>query len=161
MVSGARPGWRHIGCGRRRSGWSAIASSGNKASIVSISICANCSGRIRSMAAGSSVMAPERTLVTTRIFDAPRERVYKAWTDPKQLAQWFPPEGFTAPVCQLDVRVGGAIRIDMKGPEGEPFNGARFPGKGVDRGVLANQRLACRLGTGRRGWTHPASALAV
>src|SRR2546430_6205325 len=94
------------------------------------------------MAAGSSVMAPERTLVTTRIFDAPRERVYKAWTDPKQLAQWFPPEGFTAPVCQLDVRVGGAIRIDMKGPEGEPFNGALFPGKGVYREVVPNERLA-------------------
>ena len=94
------------------------------------------------MAAGSSVIAPERTLVTTRVFDAPRERVYKAWTDPKQLARWFPPEGFTTSACELDVRVGGAIRLDMKGPEGEPFNGAIFPGRGVYREVVPNERLA-------------------
>ena len=94
------------------------------------------------MAAGSSVIAPERTLVTTRVFDAPRERVYKAWTDPKQLARWFPPEGFTTAACELDVRVGGAIRLDMKGPEGEPFNGAIFPGRGVYREVVPNERLA-------------------
>ena len=113
------------------------------------------------MAAGSSVMAPERTLVTTRIFDAPRERVYKAWTDPKQLAQWFPPEGFTAPVCQLDVRVGGAIRIDMKGPEGEPFNGALFPGKGVYREVVPNERLAFTLAPEIGGRTMPTVLMTV
>jgi uncharacterized protein YndB with AHSA1/START domain len=94
------------------------------------------------MAAGSSVIAPERTLVTTRVFDASPERVYTAWTDPKQLARWFPPEGLTAPVCQLDVRVGGAMRIDMKGPEGEPFKGQLFPGRGVYREVVPNKRLA-------------------
>ena len=93
------------------------------------------------MAAGDNVIAPERTLVTTRVFDAPRQRVYKAWTDPKQLALWFPPEGFTAPRCELDVRVGGAMRIDMKGPEGEPFNGQIYPGKGVYREVIPNERL--------------------
>jgi uncharacterized protein YndB with AHSA1/START domain len=80
--------------------------------------------------------------VTSRVFDAPPERVYKAWTDPKQLARWFPPEGFTAPVCQLDVRVGGALRIDMKGPEDEPFKGQLFPGRGVYREVVPNKRLA-------------------
>jgi uncharacterized protein YndB with AHSA1/START domain len=94
------------------------------------------------MATGSSVIAPERTLVTNRVFDASPERVYKAWTDPKQLARWFPPEGFTAPVCELDVRVGGAMRIDMKGPEGEPFKGQLFPGRGVYREVVPNKRLA-------------------
>jgi uncharacterized protein YndB with AHSA1/START domain len=94
------------------------------------------------MAVGSSVIAPERTLVTTRVFDASPERVYKAWTDPKQLARWFPPEGLTAPVCELDVRVGGAMRIDMKGPEGEPFKGQLFPGRGVYREVAPNKRLA-------------------
>ena len=93
------------------------------------------------MAAGDNVIVQERTLVTTRVFDAPRQRVYKAWTDPKQLALWFPPEGFTAPRCELDVRVGGAMRIDMKGPEGEPFNGQIYPGKGVYREVIPNERL--------------------
>src|SRR3989442_1379822 len=161
MLSGARPGWRHIGCGRRRSGWSAIASFGNKASIVSISICRNGSGRIRSMAGGGSGGAPERTLVRTRIFDAPRERVYKGWTEPKQLAQWFPPEGFTAPVCQLDVRVGVSIRIDMKGTEGEPFKGALFPGKGVYREVVPNERLAFTLAPEIGGRTMPTVLMTV
>jgi uncharacterized protein YndB with AHSA1/START domain len=113
------------------------------------------------MAAGSSVIAPERTLVTTRVFDAPRERVYKAWTDPKQLAQWFPPEGFTAPVCELEVRVGGAIRIDMKGPEGEPFNGALFPGRGVYREVVPNERLVFTLAPEIAGRTLPTVLMMV
>jgi uncharacterized protein YndB with AHSA1/START domain len=113
------------------------------------------------MAAGSSVIAPERTLVTTRVYDAPRERVYKAWTDPKQLAQWFPPEGFTAPVCELEVRVGGAIRIDMKGPEGEPFNGALFPGRGVYREVVPNERLVFTLAPEIAGRTLPTVLMMV
>jgi uncharacterized protein YndB with AHSA1/START domain len=113
------------------------------------------------MAAGNSVIAAERTLVTTRVFDAPRERVYKAWTDPKQMAQWFPPEGFTAPVCDLDVRVGGTIRIDMKGPEGEPFNGALFPGRGVYREVVPNERLAFTFAPEIGGKTMPTVLMTV
>jgi len=72
------------------------------------------------MAAASSVIAPERTLVTTRVFDAPRALVYRAWTDPKQFARWFPPEGFTTAACELDVRPGGAVRIDFQAPAGPP-----------------------------------------
>jgi len=56
-------------------------------------------------------------LTITRIFDAPRELVFKAWTDPKMLARWWGPHGFTNPVCEVDVRVGGGIRIHMQGPE--------------------------------------------
>ena len=63
------------------------------------------------MATGSSVAAPDRTLVTTRIFDAPRELVYRAWTDAKQLAKWFPPEGFSSPRCEVDPRPGG-VRLE-------------------------------------------------
>ena len=113
------------------------------------------------MATGSSVIAPERTLVTTRVFDAPPERVYKAWTDPKQLARWFPPEGLTAPVCQLDVRVGGAMRIDMKGPEGEPFKGRLFPGKGVYREVVPNRRLAFTFTPEMEGQAMPTVLMTV
>src|SRR5438445_727774 len=89
------------------------------------------------LAAGqASVTAGERELVTTRVFDAPRDLVFKAWTDPKQMAQWFPPKDFTAPVCELDVRPGGAIRINMRGPDGSVF-----PGKGVFREVVPSERL--------------------
>ena len=56
-----------------------------------------------------------KELTLTRLFDAPRERVWKAWTDPKLLAQWWGPDGFTIPVCEVDTRPGGAILIHMKG----------------------------------------------
>jgi len=84
----------------------------------------------------------DRTLVVTRVFDAPRDLVYKAWTDPKQVAQWFPPKEFTAPVCEVDARPGGVFRVHMKGPDAEPFHGAIFPGEGVFREVVPNERLA-------------------
>ena len=91
------------------------------------------------------VNAPaERTLTTSRVFDAPRELAYKAWTDPKQFAKWFPPEGFIASRCELDVRPGGALRIDMKGndPAATEFYDVVFPGKGVYKDMVPNERLA-------------------
>ena len=95
------------------------------------------------MAAGSNtVIAPERTVVATRVFDAPRDLVYRAWIDPEQLAQWFPPKDFTAAACEVDPRPGGVFRVDMKGPDGPPFNGQVFPGRGVFREVVPNERLA-------------------
>src|SRR4051794_38475868 len=57
-------------------------------------------------------------LTLTRVFDAPRDLVWKAWTDPKQMAKWWGPHMFTNPVCEMDVKQGGAIRIHMQGPEG-------------------------------------------
>jgi uncharacterized protein YndB with AHSA1/START domain len=59
-----------------------------------------------------------REVTLTRVFDAPRALVFKAWTDPKQMAQWWGPYGFTNPVCEIDARAGGAIRIHMRGPDG-------------------------------------------
>ncbi|HEX9496138.1 MAG TPA: SRPBCC domain-containing protein [Candidatus Limnocylindria bacterium] len=106
------------------------------------------------MTAGNSVAAPERTLVTTRIFDAPRELVYRAWTDPKQLAKWFPPEGFSSPRCEIDARPGGVFRVDMKAPDGPPFNGQVFPGPGLVTEVIPNELLVFTMqpevGEGRR-----------
>lgn len=59
-----------------------------------------------------------QSLTLTRVFDAPRALVFRAWTDPKQVAQWWGPHGFTSPRCELDVRPGGKIHIDMRGPDG-------------------------------------------
>ena len=54
----------------------------------------------------------EREIVMTRVFDAPRRLVFEAWTDPKQLPQWLlGPEGWTMPVCEIDLRPGGAWRF--------------------------------------------------
>jgi uncharacterized protein YndB with AHSA1/START domain len=61
---------------------------------------------------------PEHSMVTTRVFDAPRELVFKAWTEAERLKRWWGPKGFTNPVCEIDVRPGGAIRIDMRAPDG-------------------------------------------
>ena len=78
----------------------------------------------------------EASVTLTRVFDAPRALVWKAWTDPKMMAQWFGPRGFTNPVCELDVRVGGSLRIVMRGPDGNDY-----PMKGVFREVSAPERL--------------------
>jgi uncharacterized protein YndB with AHSA1/START domain len=78
----------------------------------------------------------ERELTITRVFDAPRALVFKAWTDPRHLAQWWGPEGFTNPVCEFDAHVGGALRIHMRGPDG-----AVYPMKGVIREIVAPERL--------------------
>lgn len=68
-----------------------------------------------------------REVTLTRVFDAPRAMVWKAWTDPKQMAQWWGPHHFTNPRCELDVRTGGAIHIDMRAPDGTVYPmGGRF-----------------------------------
>jgi len=59
----------------------------------------------------------DRTLRLVRVFDAPRERVYAAWTDPEQFAQWFGPQGVSTVYCDLDVRAGGAWRLLGQGAE--------------------------------------------
>ncbi len=66
-------------------------------------------------------------LVVTRVFDAPRELVWKAWTDPKYVVQWWGPKGFTAPVCKMDFRVGGKFLFCMRAPDGQEFwNGGEY-----------------------------------
>lgn len=60
-------------------------------------------------------------LTLTRVLDAPRALAFKAWTDPRMLAQWWGPKGFTNPRCETDARPGGAIRIDMRGPDGTVY----------------------------------------
>jgi uncharacterized protein YndB with AHSA1/START domain len=60
-------------------------------------------------------------VVFNRLLDAPRSAVFRAWTDPRQLAQWWGPKGFTNPVCEADPRPGGTIRIVMRGPDGTDY----------------------------------------
>ncbi len=66
-------------------------------------------------------------MTVTRVFDAPRELVWKAWTDPNYVMQWWGPVGFTAPVCKMDFRVGGKFLICMRMPDGQEFwNGGEY-----------------------------------
>lgn len=78
----------------------------------------------------------EYDLTIERTFDAPRERVWEAWTDPKQIAQWWGPAGFTVPNCELDVRPGGAFSIDMQAPDG-----TIYPDEGEFHEVEEPERL--------------------
>jgi len=69
---------------------------------------------------GKIVDETQRMMIV-RIFDAPREVVWKAWTEPKYVAQWWGPKGFTAPVCKMDFRVGGKSLYCMRSPDGQEF----------------------------------------
>ena len=81
--------------------------------------------------------ATKKEVTITRTFDAPRDIVFRAWTDAKQLAQWWGPAGWTNPVCEVDPRPGGAIHIVMRGPEPWGDN----PLTGVFREVARPERL--------------------
>jgi len=78
----------------------------------------------------------EREVRITRVFDAPRALVFKAWTDAAHLAQWWGPKDFTNPVCEIDARVGGTLRIHMRGPDGSVY-----PMKGEIREIVPPERL--------------------
>lgn len=60
----------------------------------------------------------EPVIHTVRVFDAPRALVWKAWTDPVHMAQWWGPAGFTNPVCKIDLRPGGLWHATMRSPDG-------------------------------------------
>ncbi len=77
-----------------------------------------------------------REILITRIIDAPRELVFKAWIDPKHMAHWWGPKDFTNPVCELDPRPGGAILIHMRGPDG-----VLYPTRGLFHEIVEPERL--------------------
>lgn len=81
-------------------------------------------------------LAKPSFLTLKRTFDAPREKVWAAWTQPSILSKWFAPDQFTIPRCEMDVRPAGTIRLDMKGPDG-----AVYPMTGVYQKVDAPRQL--------------------
>ena len=60
----------------------------------------------------------EREIVLTRVFDAPRSLVFDAMTKPELLKRWFGPRGWSLVVCEVDLKVGGAWRFVLRGPDG-------------------------------------------
>jgi uncharacterized protein YndB with AHSA1/START domain len=95
---------------------------------------------------------PQGELVLTRIFDAPRELVFKVWTDPKCIPLWWGPHGFTTTVQAMDVRAGGAWRFTMRGPDGNdyPFVGEYVEVQAPERIVFVGQIHAA---SGHDVWT--------
>jgi uncharacterized protein YndB with AHSA1/START domain len=86
--------------------------------------------------AQAATAAANRELTLTRVIDAPRELVFRMWTDPVHLAKWWGPRDFTNPVCEIDVRSGGALRIVMRAPDGTDY-----PMGGNFREIVAPERL--------------------
>jgi uncharacterized protein YndB with AHSA1/START domain len=88
----------------------------------------------------------DREVVLTRVFDAPRRMVWEAWTDPKQVALWWGPKGFSTTIEEMDVRAGGVWRQVMHGPDGTDY-----ANKSVFTEVVPCERLGYRLSGGKRG----------
>lgn len=82
-----------------------------------------------------------RELTLTRVFDAPRDLVFRAWTDEKLLAQWWGPKGFTNPIAELEPRPGGRINIVMEDSAGFIKKGSRYPMEGEFKEIDEPKKL--------------------
>lgn len=83
-----------------------------------------------------STFPANRELVITRVLNAPREKVYRCWTTPELIVQWFTPPPFKTIKAVTDVRTGGSSCITMQSPEGQ-----EFPNRGIYLEVVPNERL--------------------
>jgi uncharacterized protein YndB with AHSA1/START domain len=90
------------------------------------------------MAAAGNITteAAKHEIVVTRLFDAPRALVWKAWTQPEHMMRWWGPKGYTTPSCEMDVRPGGALRLCMRSSDG-----VDLWVRGVFREVVEPERL--------------------
>ena len=95
---------------------------------------------------------PELDLVLERVIDVPLELVWKAWTRPEHVKQWFAPAPWTVSECEIDLRPGGAFRTVMRSPEGESY-----PSVGCYLEIVENRKLVFTdaLGPGYRPAAEP------
>jgi uncharacterized protein YndB with AHSA1/START domain len=82
------------------------------------------------------VTTNNRELVLTRIIDAPPEKLFRAWTEPDLIKQWFVPKPWTIARAESDVRAGGSSLIVMRNPEGQ-----EFPNRGIYLEVVKNEKI--------------------
>jgi uncharacterized protein YndB with AHSA1/START domain len=87
-----------------------------------------------------------REIVVSRVFNAPRELVWEAWTNPKHVVNWWGPRGFTTTIEEMDVRPGGVWKHIMHGPDG-----ANYPNKSIFKEVVRPERIVYSHGGGREG----------
>ena len=94
--------------------------------------------------------APEKAasqeIVITRVFNAPRPLVFQAWTDPRHLAQWWGPRGFSTTIEQMDFRVGGVWKHVMHGPDG-----TNYPNESVFVEIVKPAKIVFSHGGRREG----------
>ena len=89
------------------------------------------------MSEAAAIPESDRTLVVTRIFDAPREDVFAAWVDPEQMSRWMGPRHIASEVDRMDVRPGGAYRIKMR----DINTGETYAVGGIYREIVFPERL--------------------
>lgn len=82
----------------------------------------------------------KKEIIIERIFNAPRESVWKAWTDPYTVKKWWGPEGFTAPSIKIDLRVGGKYIFCMHGPKGSEFDKDLYSA-GIYKEIIPMEKL--------------------
>jgi uncharacterized protein YndB with AHSA1/START domain len=95
--------------------------------------------------------AQKKNIVLTRVFDAPPERVWKAWTQSEYVKQWWGPKGFTCPIAEMDVREGGKTRVCMQAPE--EYGGQKMYNTWTYSRVVPNERLEYILNFTDKEWT--------
>lgn len=78
----------------------------------------------------------DREIVITRVFNAPPALVFKAWTEPEHIAQWWGPKGFTTRVDEMDVKPGGQWRYVMIGPDG-----TEYPSRSTFQEIVPPERI--------------------
>lgn len=88
----------------------------------------------------------DREIVVSRTFDAPRELVWQAMTDPHHVVHWWGPRGFTTTIEQMDVCPGGVWKQTLHGPDG-----ANYPNKSIFKEVVPPERIVYSHGGGREG----------
>jgi uncharacterized protein YndB with AHSA1/START domain len=84
----------------------------------------------------ATATSKEPELVVTRILNAPRPLVFKAWTDPEQVARWWGPQGFVTTLCEMNIQPGGAYRVGMRSPQG-----THHVKRGVYREIVEPERI--------------------
>lgn len=97
-----------------------------------------------------AVTGADREIVISRVFDAPRELVWQAWTDPKHIMQWWGPQGFHNESCATDLHVGGNFRLEMRAPDGNVY-----PCIGTFREIVKHDRIVYE---GEAAEGHPCGA---
>jgi uncharacterized protein YndB with AHSA1/START domain len=86
--------------------------------------------------ASATALTAEREFVILRVFDAPRELVWRAWKEPQHIVKWWGPRGFTTTIEVMDVRPGGEWRHVMHGPDGTDY-----PNHTIFKEVLKPERI--------------------
>lgn len=99
----------------------------------------------------SNINTQKKNLILTRVFNASAEQLWEAWTQSEYVKQWWGPKGFTCPLAEMDVNIGGKTRVCMQAPEA--YGGQKMYNTWTYSGVVPNKRLEYILNFTDKEWT--------